>query len=233
MARFRTNPEMDYVELDYRFNKFSGQDSFQVTKGAFEDLLIGDQWALNNYISDKDNNNVDVKEAFFHFAPYFFNNLEGRIWWNGFIASIEGDKEKRMILKSLKMDPPALVFDAKGFSQVSAKRNHNKFTFMGSSTSETKEQGDKAIPGGENVNAKEFVIRGRTDKEVKQLAVDHDNGTTLVSILIPTLSGIPVSTSSGSKIGKGTSAKPAVTVEAAAASSQQMTETGNKTVMKK
>lgn len=187
--------------MDYRY-KANGKDFFQITSGSLEKLLTGE--ALIQYLADKQNNNLDEKVTFFRNFSRIFNNLEGRIWWNGYIVCVDGSVSSRIRVKTVMFDPPAFIFDLSGLQHISATRNDTRLSFIGNNGQAGEGEGEGTGEMQPTVN-RSFVIRGRTEHDIKQLNITHAEGTTLVSITLPTLSGIPVSTkNSGAKVATGT-----------------------------
>lgn len=201
LARFRSPQDKSYVDIEYRFNNATNEEHFSFTNGSFEKLFT--PAALKQFQADLANNNCpDEKTAFVSFFPYIFHELVGRIWWNGFIVSVNTPKETRMILNTITFDPPAFVFDVTGLRNVSATRNDNRLTFTGGNTSP-----HAATPGNagdEGAVHRKFMIRGRTEDELANVEIKHIYGTRLVKMVLPvlgTLSGIPLR--SKSKVAKG------------------------------
>ncbi|CAL8072716.1 unnamed protein product [Orchesella dallaii] len=178
LARFRRNPQEPYVEVDYRYSRLTGDDTFKI-KGNLKDLL--EPAAQLVYEADIANNNGSEKMVFLDNAPYIFNNLEGKMYWNGFLTKIEGNPKDRLRLKSLDLDSSTLIFDLTGFTGVKSKKKGSQHTF--NCFSEHDDNASKVF----------CLVRGKALPENTRLYVDHPKYSADMNLTLPTLpeSGIP------------------------------------------
>jgi len=180
LARFRHNSleQSSFIEVDYRHRRLNGEEVFGV-KGDFKDFLEPNAKLL--YEADLTNNNSCDKKTFVENAPHFFNNLNGRIYLNGFAMAIDGSLNNRMKLKSMNMDPPSMTFDVGGLSNVSATLCSTRFSLNG-------------FMEDDDIAARTFTIRGKTPQDMRKLNVVHPPNSLEVTIIFPTMpeSGIPV-----------------------------------------